>query len=247
MVSRRELKQAARHKLRGHWGQAISLNIIQIILAIIASIGFAFIGGVIFGALIYLFFHTDLTSYHYNNLGFLSHNNIVAGFNNNILNFIITMLVEFVAVGALFTMLDWFRTDNANFSATRGMFSIYTKKYFLATLCLYLIMYIFLSLWSILLLFPAIIKHYSYAQTYFIYKDELNAHPDDRPSYLNCITQSRELMDGHKTQLFLLDLSFIGWGILGIITCGIACIWIIPYYKACQVNFYRSLRGEALT
>ena len=63
MVSRRELKQAARHKLRGHWGQAISLNIIQIILAIIASIGFAFIGGVIFGALIYLFFHPDLTSY----------------------------------------------------------------------------------------------------------------------------------------------------------------------------------------
>ena len=53
-------------------------------------------------------------------------------------------------------------------------------------------------------------------------------------------------MDGHKTQLFLLDSSFIVWVILGIITCGIAFIWIIPYYKACQINFYRSLRGETL-
>lgn len=246
MVSRRELKHAARQKLRGHWGQAISLNIIQIVLAITASIGIAFLGGIIFGALTYFIFHPDETSYHFNNCGILSNNNITAGFNNNILNFIVSILVQLVGIGALFTMLDWFRTDNAKLSATRGMFTIYTKKYFLAMLCLYLIMYIFLSLWSIIFLIPAFIKHYSYSQTYFIYKDELVAHPDDNPSYLNYITQSRELMDGHKTQLFLLDSSFIVWVILGIITCGIAFIWIIPYYKACQINFYRSLRGETL-
>ena len=48
----------------------------------------------------------------------------------------------------------------------------------------------------------------------------------------------------HKAELFVLDLSFIGWGLLTLISCGIAGIWYIPYYYTSHANFYKQLNGE---
>lgn len=48
-------------------------------------------------------------------------------------------------------------------------------------------------------------------------------------------------MDGHKLDLFILRLSFIGWDILGWLTCGIGFIWITPYKQMTYMNFYTSL------
>ncbi|MBO9130058.1 DUF975 family protein [Bacillus sp. 165] len=45
-------------------------------------------------------------------------------------------------------------------------------------------------------------------------------------------------MDGYKWKLFLLGLSFIGWGLVCIITLGIAAIWVVPYYTASLAQFY---------
>lgn len=64
------------------------------------------------------------------------------------------------------------------------------------------------------------------------------------PTATEAITKSRELMDGHKTDLFVLDLSFLGWAILGIVTAGIGFIWITPYYRQTKANFYRKLAGD---
>ena len=50
------------------------------------------------------------------------------------------------------------------------------------------------------------------------------------------------MTDGHKMELFVLDLSFIGWELLGALTCGIAYIWIQPYYTATKANAYETLR-----
>lgn len=51
-------------------------------------------------------------------------------------------------------------------------------------------------------------------------------------------------MDGHKMDLFIFDLSFIGWWLLGIISCGIGLLWVNPYYRQAKANFYRNLAGE---
>jgi uncharacterized membrane protein len=61
-------------------------------------------------------------------------------------------------------------------------------------------------------------------------------------SATECINASKEMTNGHKMDLFVLSLSFIGWMILGSITLGIAYIWITPYMQATFTNAYNSLK-----
>ena len=53
-------------------------------------------------------------------------------------------------------------------------------------------------------------------------------------------------MDGHKMELFVLDLSFIGWYLLCVITFGIAFIWVAPYIQATKTNFYNKIKNETV-
>jgi len=106
---------------------------------------------------------------------------------------------------------------------------------------LYIITSLFTLLWSLLLIIPGIVKAISYSQTYFIYKDLNDRGLTDGFSLTTYITKSQQLMMGNKWRYFVLQLSFIGWWILGAITFGIGFIWIFPYYKLTMVNFYRDL------
>lgn len=67
------------------------------------------------------------------------------------------------------------------------------------------------------------------------------AENEGKPA-LECINESKTITNGHKMELFILNLSFIGWILLAIITFGIACIWIVPYMNATFANTYRSLK-----
>ncbi|MBR5539365.1 MAG: DUF975 family protein, partial [Clostridia bacterium] len=62
---------------------------------------------------------------------------------------------------------------------------------------------------------------------------------------LDAITQSKNMMEGHKMDYFVLSLSFIGWYFVGSLTFGIAFIWIIPYMSATYVNFYNAIKPVA--
>ncbi len=88
---------------------------------------------------------------------------------------------------------------------------------------------------SILLIVPGVIAHYRYAMAQFIMCD----YPD--MSARQALAESKELMDGHKMELFKLDLSFIGWHILSIATLGIGYIFLRPYLISARVAFYREL------
>ena len=88
---------------------------------------------------------------------------------------------------------------------------------------------------SILLIVPGIIAHYDYALTQFIMCD----YPDI--SARQALAESKELMEGHKMELFKLDLSFIGWHLLSIATLGIGYIFLRPYIISARVAFYREL------
>lgn len=59
---------------------------------------------------------------------------------------------------------------------------------------------------------------------------------------LECINESKSMTNGHKMELFVLGLSFIGWALLGCITFGIAFIWVMPYMNATYANAYNSLK-----
>lgn len=93
-------------------------------------------------------------------------------------------------------------------------------------------------LWSCLLIVPGIIKSYAYSQAMYILAE--NPHLSAR----EVLYRSEQMMKGHKMDLFLLGLSFIGWVLLTAITFGIAGIWVIPYMQASYANFYKNLCKE---
>ena len=97
---------------------------------------------------------------------------------------------------------------------------------------------IFTFLWALLFIIPGIVKSYSYAMTYYILAD----NPDMAPT--DAITESRKMMDGNKWRLFCLDLSFIGWYLLSILTLGILALWISPYNMMARAEFYESLKPQ---
>lgn len=65
----------------------------------------------------------------------------------------------------------------------------------------------------------------------------------DFPNYTvkDILKKSIEVMKGNKMRYFLLDLSFIPWMFIGILTCGIGLLWIIPYMNMTSTNFYLDL------
>ena len=95
---------------------------------------------------------------------------------------------------------------------------------------------LFTFLWSLLFVIPGIVKMYAYSMAYYIKLD----HPDY--GWKACIDESRQLMDGHKWEKFVLDLSFIGWNILVSLTLGILDIWVAPYRAQANIAFFQEIK-----
>lgn len=81
-----------------------------------------------------------------------------------------------------------------------------------------------------------IILMISWSQVYFILYDN-----EDMPA-LDIISKSMDLMEEYKIDYITLNLSFIGWIILGILTCGLLYLWVIPYMMVTNANFYYEVK-----
>ena len=111
------------------------------------------------------------------------------------------------------------------------------SEYLTDNILLGLLTYLFIFLWSLLFVIPGIVKTYSYAMVYYIKLDE------PALSAKECIDKSRAMMDGYKMKLFLLDLSFIGWYLVGTMACGFGVLFVFPYHITARANFYESLKA----
>lgn len=99
------------------------------------------------------------------------------------------------------------------------------------------LMDLFTLLWLLLFIIPGIIKSYQYKMIPYILAD----NPDI--GWKEAFELSKKMTDGHKMDLFILDLSFIGWGILSAITCGIVGIfYVAPYKQQTMAEAYEALR-----
>ena len=107
---------------------------------------------------------------------------------------------------------------------------------FFAAFKVTLLVGIYTFLWSLLFVIPGIVKGYSYSMAMYILAENKGK------SARECIEESKKMTDGHKMELFVLSLSFIGWMILGSLTLGIAYIWIAPYMQVTFTNAYLSLK-----
>lgn len=97
---------------------------------------------------------------------------------------------------------------------------------------------LFTFLWSLLFIIPGIIAAISYSMVYYIALDnpELSA--------TEVIKKSKAMMNGHKLDFFILELSFIGWIILMPFTFGLLSLWLVPYMQVTYANFYNSLKEK---
>ncbi|MCI5753339.1 MAG: DUF975 family protein [Clostridiales bacterium] len=106
---------------------------------------------------------------------------------------------------------------------------------FLRVLVLTILIGIFTFLWTLLFIIPGIIAAYRYSQSIYLLLD----HPEMSP--MQCMKESARLMRGHKWELFVLNLSFIGWALLTIVP--LVSIWVSPYMELTYAEYYNRLAG----
>lgn len=136
-----------------------------------------------------------------------------------------------IAYGVCFAFLGQARQREMQIG---DLFCGYNKRVW-STMILW---YVYLILWTLLLIIPGIIKSYSYSMTCYIMADD----PDISGNA--AIEKSMAMMSGHKWRLFLLDLTFIGWYILGVLCFFVGVFWAEAYRQQARVMFYETLKQE---
>lgn len=215
-----EIRQAARDNLRGNYWLSVLVAFVAVLL-----------GGIITGGTI---FRVDVDTEVFHHLPrfivrYLAIMSSVSGF---------FALVQFIIGGTVqlgYAKYLLKQHDHASFDI-HDLFSQFDrfKEGFLQNFLRNL--YIFL--WSFLLIIPGIVKSYSYAMTPFIMAE----NPD--MSAKEAIEASKQLMHGHKDELFTLDLTFFGWSLLAALTLNIGHIFLNPYKNAAYAVFYKELTAS---
>lgn len=106
-------------------------------------------------------------------------------------------------------------------------------------LLLYFLRTLFTALLSFLLIFPGVMYYYS---SYFAYQ-LMCEYPNMKPT--QALKLSKKIVRYHRGELFALDLSFIPWYLLCIVTCGVASIYVIPYVMTTQALYYENFKLRA--
>lgn len=101
-----------------------------------------------------------------------------------------------------------------------------------------LMMSIVTLLYSLLLWVPGVIASLALFLVPYILKD------NPELSIMDTLRLSRKMMEGHKWQLFKLQLSFIGWLLLSLLTLGIGYLWLLPYMMTTCAAFYQDVKAE---
>lgn len=124
--------------------------------------------------------------------------------------------------------------EEARFSTLFSGFSVYLK-----VLGLHILSMLAIMLGTTLLIVPGIIISLMFSQAYYILAE------DDDKSIIQCLRESYQMMKGHKWELFIFQLSFLGWIILVVVTLGLAAIWVEPYIQVTFANYYLELKGSS--
>jgi uncharacterized membrane protein len=205
------IKTDARDALRGRWGQGILLTIVTFGIYILVPL------------LIEIVFSGGPATWREPDTS--------PGYAQ-VISWIVSLALSPLIFGYYWTFLSLNRSETVR---VKDLFNVFNSKLYFKSLGIYVLATIYTFLWTLLLIVPGIIKSFAYSQVYFILKDNPTISANE------AITQSRKLMFGYKWKYFLLQLSFIGWGILSTITLGIGFIWLVPYITASLAAFYDQL------
>lgn len=222
MKNNQYYKEAALAALKGNWAPAVVSSIVIFALAFVILVPTFVLEGAAQAA-------TDL--------GHATSATAVTG----ILSFALMMLLPlffyypicYIGYSNTFNQLLTCGDDRL----TANMFSNTFRGYWRNVWAGFLMM-LFTYLWMLLLIIPGIVKAFAYSMTPYILKDnpELTAN--------QAINLSVKMMKGHKFDLFYLELSFIGWGILSVFTLGLGYLWLMPYMYTSMAAFYQDVKND---
>lgn len=130
-------------------------------------------------------------------------------------------------------------SDNPSAGLTRSNIGLGFSNHYMNFVGALFATELFTFLWTLLLIVPGIIKQLEWRMVRYI----LAENPE--MSGADARALSSEMMDGNKWDAFVLDLSFIGWTLLGAITLGIGnIIWTNPYHAATNTELYLALKNS---
>lgn len=150
---------------------------------------------------------------------------------------IIILAVLFITIGAVLEVgksrffLEGFK-GNVKID---NLFSGFNSDKYFSIVKTQFLRQIYTLLWTLLFIIPGIIKSYEYSMVPYILAED-----PDLPSS-EVIDRSRDLTDGHKWEMFVLDISFWGWYLLGSLFLGIGKIFVTPYRNATIARLYNVL------
>lgn len=213
-----DYRRIAREKLAGNWAVSIGACLLA-----------ALLGGAIYGTNVNLNLRLSSNTMQYLNPEIVVIWTKIAAVGS------ILALVQFIIGGVVRQGYCRFLLDQQEGRELRvkTLFSQFDR--FGDGFVLALLEGLYIFLWSLLFLYPGVIAMYRYAMAPFI----LLEHPDMRAS--DAIRASKEMMKGRKWKLCCLHISFVGWSILCIFTCGIGLLWLIPYVDSATAAFYREI------
>ncbi len=156
---------------------------------------------------------------------------------------LVSFAVSFFVVNPI-TMgtMAWFQksiyTEKLGFDK---MFDGFRGGHYIANVGAMALKHIYIFLWSLLFVIPGVVKSYSYFMVEYLKMENPNI------SAKEAIELSNRMTNGHKMDLFVLDLSFLGWNILSSLTCGIlGIVYVNPYYFAAKAFAYEEIKADAI-
>lgn len=208
----KNIRTLARQSLRGHWKSAVlAMLLYAVCIAVPAIIIVALFGG----------FSED---------ALMSEEMMAPGEGlSTIYSLLVTGAFTF---GISVYFLDLVREGKTDIGQVFSGFGFYFK-----TLLLYVVMSIFIILWTLLLIVPGIIASFRYSQAFYILAD------DPSKDIMQCLKESKAMMKGNKAKYFCLQLSFIGWYLLiyAFIMIGsvgsVALMLILPESASMGISF----------
>ena len=153
----------------------------------------------------------------------------------------VSSFISFIFIGPITFGLSSLFLKQARDRKTMDVAGLFDGfNYFGQTFLLGFLSTLFIALWSMLFVIPGIVKTYSYSMIYYIKAD----HPEY--DWKQCIDESRRIMNGHKMELFIQDLSFIGWNFLAMLpVIGWAVqIWTMPYISLTYALYFENRSGR---
>lgn len=214
-----EYRAMARETLEGRWSEGVLMSLVILAIAVVSaapSVIYPFIG-LNDAVAIWLSPSTDSLT--------------------TLISLLILSPLEFAMYNVFMGMA---RGSLGEKTPMETMFSFFSMDWVRYVKAILLEMVIIIPVSLITLGIGGIILSYAYQMVPYLMRDypEIGAR--------EALRLSRELMNGHKWDLFVLQFTFIGWIVLSVLTAGVGFLWLMPYMATAQAHFYQDLKDTQI-